>query len=177
MDPDRFSEPGDRPPKGREPEPANAKRSLDRPPGERYEAPALPNAGQDSAVASLGGEAAARGLVFATLVGIAGAILDVLLAGALAVSSGLLVTAILIGRFVGLGLRLGAGRTIPPATARMAGLLLAVAAVALAQIGIWLYARSEGGVLEVVDYLAQTFGWLVPAQLAIAAIVGWLSAA
>jgi uncharacterized protein (DUF2062 family) len=48
--------------------------------------------------------------------------------------------------------------------------------VAIAQIGIWLFARAEGGALGLVDYLGQTFGPLVPLQFAIAALVAWWSA-
>jgi hypothetical protein len=159
-------EPGERP-----------TRRLERPPGERYEVRVGGEADAKPTSSILGDTAPAKGAVFATLVGIVGAALDVVLAGALAVSSGLLVTAALIGRFVGLGIRVGAGSTISPGLARSLGLVLAVAAILLAQVGIWLYARSEGGALELADYLAQTFGWLVPVELAIAGIVGWLSAA
>jgi hypothetical protein len=99
----------------------------------------------------------------------------VLLAGQLAVSSGLLVMAVVIGRFVGLGLRTARG-AITPGRARAIALLVAVGGVAVAQLGIWLYARSEGGVLELVDYLAQAFGLLVPLEIALAAVVAVLSA-
>ena len=44
------------------------------------------------------------------------------------------------------------------------------------QLGIWAYARSEGGVLGLADYLGQTFGWLVPAQVVLAAFAAWWSA-
>jgi len=49
-------------------------------------------------------------------------------------------------------------------------------AVALAQLGIWLYARSEGGALGLVDYLSQTFGPLVPLQFVVAGAVAWWTA-
>ena len=37
----------------------------------------------------------------------------------------------------------------------MIAIVLAVAAVALGQLGIWQYARTEGGVLPLVDYLGE----------------------
>jgi hypothetical protein len=85
----------------------------------------------------------------------------------------LLVVAALIGRYVAVALRAGGA---PDHGAEAVAVGLAILGVALGQLGIWLYARSEGGVLGLLDYLAQTFGWLVPLQLAVAAAVGWWSA-
>ena len=99
----------------------------------------------------------------------------VFLAGQLAVSSGLLVVAVVVGRFVGVGLRTARG-ALTPAAARTLALVIAIAGVGAAQIGIWLYARSEGGVLELADYLGQTFGPLVPLEIVLAAVIAILSA-
>jgi hypothetical protein len=52
----------------------------------------------------------------------------------------------------------------------------AVLAVALGQAGLWAYGRAEGGVLGPLDYLAETFGLLVPVEVAVAWIVAWISA-
>ena len=116
-----------------------------------------------------------RAVVVATITGLAGAALMVLLAGELAVSFGLLIIAALMGRFIGLALRTARG-ALTPARARTIGLALATTVVGLAQVGIWLFARSEGGVLEFTDYLGQTFGLLVPLEFAIAAVIAVLSA-
>jgi hypothetical protein len=51
--------------------------------------------------------------------------------------------------------------------------LIALAGVALGQVGIWLIARSEGGTLGLLDYLAEAFGLLVPAELLLAAVIAW----
>jgi hypothetical protein len=48
-----------------------------------------------------------------------------------------------------------------------------VAGVALGQLGLWLVARQEGGTLDLIAYLGEVFGWLVPAQLAIAGALAW----
>jgi hypothetical protein len=154
-------EPGER----RPPDHVDAARRLERPPGERYERPPT-EAAQTSA---------RSGIAIAVAVAVAGVILMVLLAGQLAVSSGLLVVAVAMGRFVGLGLRTARG-ALSPARARTLALVIAIGAIVLAQIGIWLYARSEGGVLELADYLGETFGPLVPLEVALAGVIAVLSA-
>ena len=47
---------------------------------------------------------------------------------------------------------------------------LAIGAVAVADVLIWLYARSEGGTLELLDYLLTTFGPFVPTEAIVAAV-------
>jgi hypothetical protein len=150
---------GDRPPQG----------ALERAPGERYTGP-----GDDATAGDP--RTPVRGLLLAVLAGAAGAALTVILAGPMAVSAGLLVASLLLGRFVAEGLRLGAGATIPRSRRAWTAIAIAVASVGFAQLGIWAYARWEGGVLSPLDYLAQTFGPLVPLQFAAAALVAWWSA-
>jgi hypothetical protein len=132
---------------------------LDRPPGARFDQPAE---GAGAAPAA----APARGLAWAATIAIVGAAAITALGGPLAISVGLLVVAFLIGRFVGLTLRT---REAPAVTITLLGVLLG-------QLGIWLFARSEGGVLGLVDYLGQAFGWLVPAQLVVGAVLAWWTA-
>jgi hypothetical protein len=108
-------------------------------------------------------------------VAIGGAATIVVLAGPFAVSAGLVVVAVVIGRFVALALLAGARGTIPRPARGVGTAVIAVLGVLLGQLGIWLYARSEGGVLAPLDYLGQAFGWLVPVQLAVAAAVAWWS--
>ena len=54
--------------------------------------------------------------------------------------------------------------------------MLAVASVALGQVGIWQYARTEGGVLPLLDYLAEVFGPLVLVEFVVGAVVAWVVA-
>ena len=61
-----------------------------------------------------------------------------------------------------LALKVGAGPTIPRSSRIWLAAGLALAAVVLGQVGLWLFARTEGGVLPLVDYLGETFGPLVP---------------
>jgi hypothetical protein len=141
-------EPGERPNRTR----------LARPPGTRYEQPA--QAGEDAAAGR-----PFRGVPWAAVIAIGGAAAIVALGGPLAVSLGLVVVAFVIGRLVGLALRT---RPAPAVTLTLLGILLG-------QVGIWLFARSEGGVLGPLDYLGQAFGWLVVAQLVVGAVVAWLT--
>jgi hypothetical protein len=133
---------------------------LDRPPGDRYVEPDTHLADAPDAAAP------ARGVAWATLVAVAGAASIVVLGGPLAMSVGLVVIAFLVGRFVGLALQ---GRVVAAVT-------IALLAILAGQLGIWLFARSEGGVLGLVDYLGQAFGWLVPVNLVVAAAVAWWTA-
>ena len=118
----------------------------------------------------------ARGLAFAIVATIVGAAILMFLGGVLAVSSGLVVAAGATGWAVGIALRAGAaGRFAPGRRARLA-VGLAILAVLLGQAGLWAYARSEGGVLGPLDYLAEVFGLLVPLELLAAAVVAWATA-
>jgi uncharacterized membrane protein YidH (DUF202 family) len=155
------ADPGDRPPPG--------ERRLARPPSDRY-APE-PAAAEPPPRGSV-----VRAAAWGDLAGLAGAAAIVVLAGVFAIGAGLLAVAVAVGRFVGLAVREGGGEQVPPRVSVALAIVIALVSVGLGQLGTWLYARSEGGVLELADYLGQTFGWLVPAQFASAAIVAWWSA-
>ena len=145
-------------------------RRLDRPPSDRYGAGAAPQpaAGEASEGGEGGALSPARGVAFGTIAAIAGAGLVVLLGGAMAVSAGLLVAAAAIGYAVGLAVVAGAGDTLSRPARPWTAAALAGIGTALGQVGLWLYARSEGGVLPLIDYLGETFGVLVPLELLLA---------
>ena len=112
------------------------------------------------------GHAPARGIAFGAIAALVGAALIVVFGGALAVSAGLLVVAS-GGR---LRRRAGHGRSGPVTRCRRGArpwiaAALAGLGVVLGQIGLWLFARAEGGVLPPIDYLGQTFGPLVPLEV------------
>jgi hypothetical protein len=161
---DSPPEPGDRRPAAAGP------RRLERPPGERY---AAPKARDEAAPVRRG---PIRGIVRASGAGMIGSAASIALFAVASVSAGLLVVAALTGLLVAEALRAGGGATIPPRLRRSLAVATAVESVAIAQIGIWLFARAEGGALGLVDYLGQTFGPLVPLEFAIAALVAWWSA-
>lgn len=155
--------------------PSDVARRLAEAPSARY-AQGGPNADGPSVT----GRASSRPILQAVVIAAVGAGLLFLLGGLLSTTVGLLFIAAAMGAGVGLtlaGLALaapsndGAGQApLRRATVRQAALLLAVGAVALAAIATWLFARSEGGALGILDYLWSTFGLLVPAEVVLAAI-------
>lgn len=149
------------------PPPLPGERRLARPPSDRYRSdepePAPPGT---PARGVLYGGIAAAGLAAAVTV----------LGGVLAVSAGLLVVAAAGGWAVARAVRIGGGAAGGGPFVPGLAIVLAVAGVAAGQLGLWLFARSEGGVLGVVEYLGETFGALVVLQLALAAALAWVSA-
>jgi hypothetical protein len=159
-------------------------RRLSRAPSERYGAPQTggtppggtpPRAGRppDASTDPNAGQAPARGVAFGAIAALVGAALIVVFGGALAVSAGLLVVASGIGYGVGLATVLGAGDSLSGRARPWIAGALAALGVVLGQIGLWLFARAEGGVLAPIDYLGQTFGPLVPVEVLLAAAVAW----
>jgi hypothetical protein len=150
--------------------PVPGERRLAHPPSDRYKEAELPPAAADAAASPV------RGIALGTGAAIAGAGAIAVLGGVLAISSGLIVVAGAIGWLVSVGLRAGARSSIErPHRVRLA-VALAVFGVSLGQAALWAYGRSEGGVLGPLDYLAETFGVLVPVEVAVAWIVAWISA-
>lgn len=114
-----------------------------------------------------------RGVAVGAVAAIIGAAAIVILGGALAISAGLLVAAAAIGYAVGLATVAGAAGTLSSPGRPVAAAALAGIGVLVGQVGLWLYALNEGGVLPLVDYLGQTFGALVPLELLLAVGVAW----
>jgi len=147
-------------------------RRLARAPSERYgaapdrEAAAAPAAADPAA-------APVRGIAFGVVAALLGGGVIVVLGGAFAISAGLLVAAAALGYAVAVALLAGAGDTLAKPRRPWIAAGLALFGAALGQVGLWLYARNEGGVLAPIDYLAETFGALVPLELLLAAGVAW----
>ena len=99
-----------------------------------------------------------------------------LFAGPLSFSAGLVIIAVFAGRSIGLVTRVAAGPAVSSDGRVVIALLITIAWFVVAQVAVWLYARSEGGVLGPLDYLAQTYGPLVPIELIVAVLVAWWSA-
>jgi hypothetical protein len=145
-------------------------RRLAHPPSDRYRVVA-----SETSEAEAGGSVA-RGTALALLSAAIGALAIVVLGGVLAISAGLIVVAAATGWAVGLGLRVGAGGTLPGGRRSRVALGVAVGSIVVGQLGLWLYALTEGGVLGPIDYLGEVFGLLVPLELGVAAVIGWMSA-
>ena len=108
--------------------------------------------------------------------GLVGAVATVALGGALGISAGLLIVAGATGWAIAAAVASGGGTALSPVARIGLAMGITFGAVVVGQLGLWLYARTEGGVLTLPDYLAQTFGLLVPAQAAVAMAVAWLTA-
>jgi hypothetical protein len=118
------------------------------------------------------GRALGLGSLTAVLVG---ALLAVL-GGPVSLSAGLAVVAFFLGRLVGAMVRLGAGDTLSSPARVSLAIVLSLLGVAIGQIGIWVFARGEGGALDLGAYLFDAFGPLVPLEFMIATLTAWWSA-
>ncbi len=154
-------------------------RRLARPPSDRYGGAAGAGTGSSPGDTPGGDPAAAappnpmRGVVYGSVAALVGAALIVVFGGALAISAGLLVVAAAVGYVVGLAAVGGAGDTLGGPARSWIAAAIAGLGVVLGQAGLWVYARAEGGVLPPIEYLAQTFGPLVPLELLVAVGVAW----
>ena len=159
-------------PNADEPTPAGpnpGERRLARPPSDRY------RAAERAAIAPARPVSPARGLTFAVVVEVVGAVAITVLGGVLTMTGGLLAVAAVLGWATAWGLRVGAGTTIDDRRRAYLALVLALAGIALGQLGLWLYGRTEGGVLPLVDYLGEVYGPLVPIQGVLAGAVAWVT--
>jgi hypothetical protein len=152
--------------------PVPGERRLDHPPSDRYRAAELAAQGTPRPTS------VARGLGYAAIVVVLGALAITVLGGIVTLTGGLLALAAIIGWATAWALRTGGGATIAASrrTWLAIALALALGSIVLGQIGLWLYGLTEGGVLPLVDYLGEVFGPLVPAQAFIAAVVAWVAA-
>jgi len=148
---------------------APATRPLERPPGERYVEAEDP---RDAAAPPT----ASRAILVAILLMLAGAALIVVLGGVFSLSAGLLVVAGVIGWAVGGSISMGRGMSVDAGMRRWLAIALAVASIVLGQVGLWLYAATEGGSLGLVDYLVQSRGLLVPLEALVAGCLAWWAA-
>jgi hypothetical protein len=91
------------------------------------------------------------------------------------VTAGLIAVAALGGWAIAFAVRAGAAGALTGRRLATTATVLAAIGVLGGQLGLWLFARYEGGVLGPVDYLAETFGLLVPLELAFAVAAAWLA--
>ncbi len=149
-------------------------RRLERPPSDRYERGQGP-AGNQRPDDSPAGSAFVGPLVRAVVVGAIGAAALFALGAAFALTVGLLFASGLTGAAVGLVLArasapASSARPTPRRTVTWLSILIALVAVVIADVGIWVNAVNEGGTLGFIDYLLTAFGPFIPAEAVIAAI-------
>ncbi len=169
----RRPEPGDRRPAtlpGKSMDEGTERRVLDQAPSERYR-----RAAPAPSTAETGGSIT-RAVGFGAGPAVFGALVFVVFAGPFSFSAGLLVIALIVGRTVGQFVRAGAGTSVERGTRISAAVYLTLASLVGGNVGTWLFALSEGGVLGLPAYLGETFGLLVPTELVIGAATAWFSA-
>jgi hypothetical protein len=92
-------------------------------------------------------------------------------------TAGLLVAAVFSGRFVGLFVRAGAGRSMSSPARVVVAVLVFLVAMTMAMLATWLWARAEGGDLPLGDYLDQAYGTpLIALEFMAGTITAWWSA-
>jgi hypothetical protein len=123
---------------------------LERPPSDRYAPEATP----------IRDRRAARNIVVALI----GAGLIAILGGPLSMTAGLIAVSVVLGLVLGSMVR-----------ATPAAVGLAVGSVVVGLLGIWAFARLEGGVLDPLTYLADVQGVVAPAQILLAAVAALVS--
>jgi hypothetical protein len=119
--------------------------------------------------------------VRAGLVALLGGVALVGVGGVLSSTFGLLFAGGAMGAIIGL---VAARAAVPddsstPASRRTVirlAVALALCGVVAGDIGLWLFALSEGGVLGPFDYLWSTFGLFVPGVALVAAVTAWWGA-
>ncbi len=153
--------------------PVPGERRLARPPSDRYREA---EAGTTAVVEPPRAVSPARGIGLGLVVALGGAAVIVVLGGPLALTLGLIVVAGAIGWLAAVAVGFGAGATLPASRRAWAAAALAVLGVLAGQLGLWLYAASEGGVLSLPDYLGEVYGPLVPLELGLAGVVAWVTA-
>ncbi len=157
-------EPGERPP-------AAAIR-LEVPPSQRYVM-----AARGSADDAEGDEPSlARGALIGGVVALFLAAVLVVLGSMFTFTAGLIVVAVFLGRLTAVGVNAGASDAGSAATRRALAVGISLAGIAVAQVGLWLWAGFEGGTLGLVGFLADVYQALVPLQFLLAAGTAWLSA-
>ena len=121
-------------------------RRLARPPSDRYgaaEPPAPADDDHEQARGSLG-----RAIAFGALTGLGLAAAITVLGGILLITAGLIAVAGLGGWAIAVAVRAGGLDALAPSRRRALAAGLAAVAVLAGQLGLWLFARYEGGVLE-----------------------------
>jgi len=150
-------------------------RRLTRPPSDRYRSEdSTPSAGDGDQAEARG--SFGRAIAFGALTGLALAAAITMLGGILLITAGLIAVAGLGGWAIAVAVRAGGLEAVAPSRRRALAAGLAAGAVLAGQLGLWLFARYEGGVLGPVDYLAETFELLVPLQFVFATGAAWLAA-
>jgi hypothetical protein len=109
-------------------------------------------------------------------VALLGALAITIAGGALTLTAGLIAVAGIVGWAVAGAVGTAGGAALTPDRRVTIAVVLALAGALAGQLGLWLYARYQGGALDPVALLVEVYGPLVPLELAAAGIVAWWTA-
>ncbi len=131
------------------------------------------DAGDPAGATDWGRPSPLRGVAFGAVVALLVAAVIVVFGGILELTAGLIVLALFLGRFTAFGVAAGAGPTLAGGARLWLAIAIALGAVAVAQLGLWGIAWLQGGRLDPLSFLAETYGALVPLQALLAAGGAW----
>jgi hypothetical protein len=155
-----------------DPDPQSGPRRLDRAPGERLAAAPVASTADAMTAGSL-----ARAVGMGAIGGGIGIVVYLILAIGFTFTAGLLVVAIFTGRFVGLFVRAGAGRSLSSPARAVVAVVVFLAALSVTIAATWLWSRVEGGDLALADYLDQAYGTpLISLEFMVGTLTAWWSA-
>lgn len=172
---DETSRPDDRPGPNETPEPGERPTAgrLGAPPSQRYVQAARGATGDDAD----DGPSSLRAIVIGGLVAGFVAVVMLALGVVFTMTAGLLVGAFFLGRLTAVGVRAGGGTAISSTTRIILAVGISLTAVALVQVGLWVVASLQGGVLGFAAFLDQTYGPLIMLEAAVATLAAWWGAA
>lgn len=155
-------------------EATRGRRSLERPPGERFRRGR--GAALDDLEASRSGSLV-RAIGFGLIGAVVGLLVFLVLAAAFSFTAGLVVVAIFMARLIGLFVRAGAAGTLSSPARVVVAVVLFLVGMTAANVVTWLWALAEGGDLGLIDYLSQVYGTpLVALEFMIGTLTAWWSA-
>ncbi len=157
-----------------EPAAPAGRRTLDRAPGERY---ARGRGAALDALEAAGGGTPGRAVAMGGIGAVVGIVALLVLAIPFSFTAGLVVVAIFMARLVGLLVRAGAAGSLSSPARVVAAVVIVLGGVAVANVALWLWALSEGGVLPLPQYLDEAYGTpLIALQFMLGTLTAWWSA-
>ena len=153
------------------------RRRLDRAPGERYRvAPSGAPGDAETEPPAPDRGSIGRSVAFAIGAALSALVVYAVLAGPFAFTAGLVVVGIFAGRVIGLSARAGGGVAITSDQSVLIAIVTTIGWFVLAQVSAWVFARSEGGVLPIIEFLLDVFGPVVPLVAIASVLAAWWSA-
>lgn len=155
-------------------QPTRRRRMLDRAPGEKL---ARGRGDALDAREAAGGGTPRRAVTMGVVGAVVGLVAFLALAIPFSFTAGLVVVAIFMARLVGLLVRAGAAGSLSSPARVVAAVVIVLGGLAVANVALWLWALSEGGVLPLPRYLDEAYGTpLIALQFMLGTLTAWWSA-